>query len=78
MYFGARQGHTDAGIASWSGNDDEAHAARHDHGAAGVISVTSNMVPGLFSQLMRQRDDAQNEALQVGTRVLGAPLLACY
>lgn len=62
----APQGYTDAGIASWSGNDDEAHAARHDHGAAGVISVTSNVVPGLFSGLMRARDDAQNEALQVG------------
>jgi dihydrodipicolinate synthase/N-acetylneuraminate lyase len=60
------QGYTDSGIASWSGNDDEAHAAVHDHGAAGVISVTSNVVPGLFAGLMRQRDDAQNQALQVG------------
>ena len=33
--------------------------------------MTSNMVPGLFSQLMRQRDDAQNEALQVGFWSLG-------
>lgn len=61
------QGYTDAGIASWSGNDDEAHAARHDHGAAGVISVTSNVVPGLFSHMMKQRDDAQNDSLQVSS-----------
>jgi 4-hydroxy-tetrahydrodipicolinate synthase len=45
------------GITCWSGNDDEAHAARHLHGAAGVISVTSNVIPGLFSRLMRERDD---------------------
>eukprot|EP00803_Ostreobium_quekettii_P004996 evm.model.scf_758.3 EVM.evm.TU.scf_758.3 scf_758:64640-66266(-) len=43
---------TERGIGSWSGNDDEAHAARHAHGALGVISVTSNLVPGLFSRLM--------------------------
>ncbi|CAD7701536.1 unnamed protein product [Ostreobium quekettii] len=42
----------DKGIGSWSGNDDEAHEARHNHGAFGVISVTSNLVPGLFSRLM--------------------------
>ncbi len=59
------QSYTEAGIASWSGNDDEAHAARHDHGAVGVISVTSNVVPGLFAHMMRERDDAQNDALQV-------------
>lgn len=59
------QSYTEAGIASWSGNDDEAHAARHDHGAVGVISVTSNVVPGLFAHMMRERDDAQNDSLQV-------------
>ncbi len=37
----------------WSGNDDEAHAARHEAGGQGVISVTSNLLPGLFSRLMR-------------------------
>ncbi len=39
-----------------SGNDDEAHDARHEAGAAGVISVTSNLVPGLMRRLMDARD----------------------
>ncbi|PSC74721.1 dihydrodipicolinate synthase [Micractinium conductrix] len=45
------------GVLCWSGNDDEAHAGRHQHHAQGVISVTSNVIPGLFSKLMTQRDD---------------------
>lgn len=40
------------GVQCWSGNDDEAHDARHGHGGAGVISVTSNLIPGLFSRMM--------------------------
>jgi 4-hydroxy-tetrahydrodipicolinate synthase len=40
------------GVVCWSGNDDEAHDARHHHAGAGVISVTSNLVPGLFSRMM--------------------------
>jgi 4-hydroxy-tetrahydrodipicolinate synthase len=44
--------YTSRGVNCWSGNDDEAHDARHGAGAAGVISVTSNLVPGLFNQLM--------------------------
>ena len=40
------------GVTCWSGNDDEAHDARHGAGAAGVISVTSNLVPGLFNKMM--------------------------
>ena len=40
------------GVPCWSGNDDEAHDARHHHGGSGVISVTSNLLPGLFSRLM--------------------------
>lgn len=48
------------GIACWSGNDDESIAARHQHGAHGVISVTSNIVPGLMRKLM----DEPNEQLQ--------------
>lgn len=82
-----------AGVLCWSGNDDEAHAGRHQHhaqvGAApaaveavsalqpapavpgssalptrlptpanrpaqGVISVTSNVIPGLMSKLMSE------------------------
>ena len=82
------------GVLCWSGNDDEAHAGRHQHHAQvraaaaqthsagamcstclgraacthvcymssspgadclqGVISVTSNVIPGLFSKLMQQ------------------------
>jgi 4-hydroxy-tetrahydrodipicolinate synthase len=52
------------GIACWSGNDDEAHDARHTHNAHGVISVTSNLIPGLFRQLMDTKNDALNTALQ--------------
>ncbi len=35
------------GICCWSGNDDEAHDARHDAGAVGVVSVTSNVIPSI-------------------------------
>ena len=52
------------GVLCWSGNDDEAHAGRHLHHAQGVISVTSNLVPGLFARLMQQRDDALADSLQ--------------
>lgn len=51
-------GYTAMGITCWSGNDDEAHDARHDAGAVGVISVTSNIIPGLFSRLMKEKDPA--------------------
>ena len=40
------------------GNDDEAHDARYGAGAVGVISVTSNIVPGLMRQLMFDGADA--------------------
>ena len=52
------------GIACWSGNDDEAHEARHTYKAHGVISVTSNLIPGLFRELMDQPNPALNESLQ--------------
>ncbi|WP_377115407.1 4-hydroxy-tetrahydrodipicolinate synthase [Pseudoalteromonas sp. M58] len=52
------------GIACWSGNDDEAHDARHTHKAHGVISVTSNLIPGLFRQLMDSKNNALNNSLQ--------------
>lgn len=53
------RGYTAQGITCWSGNDDEAHAARWDCGAAGVISVTSNVAPGLMKALVGggARDD---------------------
>ncbi len=57
--------YTDQGITCWSGNDDEAHDARYTAGAVGVISVTSNVVPGLMRQLMFGGTDAKlNASLQ--------------
>ncbi|KAM3683998.1 hypothetical protein ACB098_11G008700 [Castanea mollissima] len=44
--------YTDNGIVVWSGNDDECHDSRWSYGATGVISVTSNLVPGLMRELM--------------------------
>lgn len=56
--------HSEHGIVCWSGNDDQAHDDRHLAGAAGVVSVTSNLIPGLFSSLMLERNDEKNAALQ--------------
>ncbi|MCP5078143.1 MAG: 4-hydroxy-tetrahydrodipicolinate synthase, partial [Psychromonas sp.] len=53
------------GIACWSGNDDESHDGRHQHGSHGVISVTSNIVPGLMRKLM------DNENVELNTRLQG-------
>jgi len=50
------QRYEENGIACWSGNDDEASAGRHKHGSHGVISVTSNLVPGLMRKLMDNLD----------------------
>lgn len=44
--------YTDNGIVVWSGNDDQCHDSRWDFGATGVISVTSNLVPGLMHEIM--------------------------
>jgi 4-hydroxy-tetrahydrodipicolinate synthase len=52
------------GIACWSGNDDESHDSRHIHGSHGVISVTSNIIPGLMRQLMDNKNVELNENLQ--------------
>ncbi len=51
------------GIACWSGNDDESHDGRHKYGSHGVISVTSNIIPGLMRQLM------DNENVELNTRL---------
>lgn len=40
------------GLVTWSGNDDECHDARWAFGAAGVMSVVSNLVPGLMHELI--------------------------
>ncbi|MBQ4835062.1 MULTISPECIES: 4-hydroxy-tetrahydrodipicolinate synthase [Pseudoalteromonas] len=52
------------GIACWSGNDDEAHDGRHKFQSHGVISVTSNIVPRLFRQLMDSPNESLNKELQ--------------
>lgn len=52
------------GIACWSGNDDESHDGRHLYGSHGVISVTSNVVPGLMRQLMDNKNVELNASLK--------------
>ena len=52
------------GVTCWSGNDDEAHDGRHMFGGQGVVSVTSNLIPGLYSKLMTERSDELNASLQ--------------
>ncbi|CAA0826594.1 4-hydroxy-tetrahydrodipicolinate synthase 2-chloroplastic [Striga hermonthica] len=44
--------HVSNGLVVWSGNDDECHDSRWDHGGRGVISVVSNLIPGLMRELM--------------------------
>ncbi|XP_047338447.1 4-hydroxy-tetrahydrodipicolinate synthase, chloroplastic-like isoform X2 [Impatiens glandulifera] len=44
--------YTSDGIVVWSGNDDQCHDARWGFGATGVISVVSNLIPGLIRELM--------------------------
>lgn len=46
------ENYTKNGIVVWTGNDDECHDSRWSHGAVGVMSVTSNLVPGLMHELM--------------------------
>jgi 4-hydroxy-tetrahydrodipicolinate synthase len=52
------------GIACWSGNDDEAHDARHIANAHGVISVTSNLIPSVFRELMDSENSQLNNDCQ--------------
>jgi 4-hydroxy-tetrahydrodipicolinate synthase len=56
--------YTDQGLNCWTGNDDEAHGARHLAGASGVISVTSNVVPGLFSKIMTSPSEDLDASLK--------------
>lgn len=51
------------GIACWSGNDDECFESRHRFNSHGVISVVSNIVPGLMRKLIDKDDLTANEAL---------------
>uniref|UniRef100_A0ACD5UNS3 Uncharacterized protein n=1 Tax=Avena sativa TaxID=4498 RepID=A0ACD5UNS3_AVESA len=50
--------YTDKAITVWSGNDDECHDSRWKYGATGVISVASNLVPGLMRNLMYEGGNA--------------------
>lgn len=52
------------GIACWSGNDDQCFESRHKYNSHGVISVTSNVVPGLMKQLLTNDDKELNQRLQ--------------
>ena len=52
------------GIACWSGNDDQCFEGRHRHGSHGVISVISNLMPGLMRRLMDSDDPKLNDRLQ--------------
>ncbi|MBV1910479.1 MAG: dihydrodipicolinate synthase family protein [Kangiellaceae bacterium] len=52
-------------IACWSGNDDECFNGRHQYRSHGVISVTSNIVPGLMRKLMDFANESDlNQQLQ--------------
>jgi len=52
------------GIACWSGNDDESFVGRHQFDSHGVISVTSNIIPGLMRTLMDENNVDLNNELQ--------------
>ncbi len=53
------------GIPCWSGNDDECFDGRHQHASHGVISVTSNIIPGLMRKLMDDKNQSElNRSLQ--------------
>lgn len=53
-----------AGLTVWSGNDDDMHFCRHVLGAQGSISVLSNVVPGLYRDLLfGPRNDELNASL---------------
>lgn len=52
------------GIACWSGNDDQCFEGRHRYGSHGVISVISNLMPGLMRRLMDNDDPKLNDRLQ--------------
>jgi len=57
--------YVDAGMKVWSGNDDDMHYCRHVIGSQGTVSVTSNVIPGIFRKLLFQsRNDALNDSLK--------------
>ncbi|MCP3675246.1 MAG: 4-hydroxy-tetrahydrodipicolinate synthase [Gammaproteobacteria bacterium] len=52
------------GIACWSGNDNECFEGRHKHASHGVISVTSNIIPGIMRILMDNNEPELNQSVQ--------------
>ncbi|KAL3684662.1 hypothetical protein R1sor_002684 [Riccia sorocarpa] len=57
--------YSERNIEVWSGNDDQCHDSRWVYGGRGVISVVSNLVPGLMHELLHGgRNDALNIQLQ--------------
>lgn len=52
------------GIACWSGNDDESFDSRHTFKSHGVISVTSNIIPGIMRKLMNENLPELNQSVQ--------------
>ncbi|CAG9466198.1 unnamed protein product [Pedinophyceae sp. YPF-701] len=52
------------GIMCWSGNDDECHDSRHYDGGLGVISVGSNILPGVWAEMMKQESPELNASVQ--------------
>lgn len=52
MGFERIAGYAERGIQCWSGNDDDCHSTRHHAGGRGVISVSANVIPGVFSKLI--------------------------
>lgn len=58
------QEYSNNNIITWSGNDDECHDTRHYNDCNGVISVTSNVIPGLFKKLMDEENRELNLKLQ--------------
>lgn len=57
--------YAEKGILCWSGNDDECFESRWKYGGHGVISVTSNMLPGVMSKLMTDENATElNEKVQ--------------
>lgn len=66
--------HASKGLHVWSGNDDDCHDARHQRGAQGVVSVTSNAAPSIVSALMETRDDAlRDEVLPLMEWIFAQP-----
>ncbi len=46
------QSYADQGIICWSGNDDEAHDGRHNHGAQVIEHARSNRLQTLLHVLL--------------------------